>query len=112
MKSFAMALDLVDDPVLIAEYEQHHQEVWPEVLKGLEAAGVRRMRIYRSGTRLFMHFEAPDDFNPGTDYQRYTEDPRCAEWDRLMRTYQLQVPVATDDTWWTPMSLIFDFSAE
>jgi L-rhamnose mutarotase len=29
MKRHVLALDLVDDPDLIAEYEKHYQTVWP-----------------------------------------------------------------------------------
>lgn len=29
MKRYVLALDLVDDPALITEYEQHHKAVWP-----------------------------------------------------------------------------------
>lgn len=31
MKRYVLALDLVDDPTLIAEYEKHHKAVWPGV---------------------------------------------------------------------------------
>jgi L-rhamnose mutarotase len=112
MRSFAMALDLVDDPVRIAEYDAHHQEVWPEVRSGLRAIGITRMLIYRCGTRLFMSFEAPDDFDPDRDYQGYAEDPRCRDWDALMRSYQRQVPAASESVWWTPMTVVFDLGSE
>lgn len=29
MKRFVLALDLVDDPAFIQEYEEHHKRVWP-----------------------------------------------------------------------------------
>lgn len=29
MTCYVLALDLVDDPALIQEYEAHHQRVWP-----------------------------------------------------------------------------------
>ena len=47
-----LALDLKDDPALIAEYELQHREVWPEVLAHLRAQGVRELEIFRLGTRL------------------------------------------------------------
>jgi L-rhamnose mutarotase len=111
MRSFAMALDLIDDPVRIAEYDAHHRQVWPEVLSGLRSIGITGMRIYRCGTRLFMIFEAPEGFDPDRDYQGYAEDPRCREWDALMRTYQQQVPAASETAWWTPMTLVFDLES-
>ena len=112
MQTLAMALDLVADPERIAEYEAYHRKVWPEVLSGLRGIGITRMRIFRCGTRLFMCFEAPDGFDPATDYQAYAADPRCREWDDLMRTYQRRVPVASPDVWWTPMDLVFDLETQ
>ena len=114
MKTFAQTLDLIDDPERIAEYDRYHVAVWPEVTRGLREIGIQRMLIWRTGSRLFMMFEAPDDFNPDHDYQRYAEDPRCQEWDTLMRTYQQRIPSAseTDQRWWTSMDLVFDLEAQ
>lgn len=114
LKTFAQALDLVDDPDRIAEYRRHHEKAWPEVVKGLRAIGITRMRIWLAGTRLFMTFEAPDGFEPDRDYQAYAEDPRCDEWDRLMRAYQRRIPSAdpADGGWWTPMELVFDLEEQ
>ena len=111
MRTFAMTLDLVDDPEKIAEYDAYHRAVWPEVLSGLRRIGIQRMRIYRCGVRLFMYFEAPEDFAPERDYQSYAEDPRCQEWDELMRGYQRQVPGAIKTSWWTPMEKGFDLES-
>lgn len=107
MKAFAQCLDLIDDPQKIAEYIDYHKRVWPEVLDGLRAIGIRRMRIFLHGTRLFMYFEAPDDFNPTTSYADYARAPRVAEWDRLMRTFQRQVPGADPAVFWTEMREVF-----
>ncbi len=114
LKTFAQALDLVDDPDRIDEYRNHHAHAWPEVVNGLRAIGILRLRIWLTGTRLFMTFEAPDDFDPDRDYQSYAEDARCGEWDRLMRTYQRRIPTAdpTDGGWWTPMELVFDLEEQ
>ena len=35
MKTYAMALDLVDDIASIEQYKEFHLEVWPEVKEGL-----------------------------------------------------------------------------
>lgn len=35
MQRFCLALDLVNDPALIAAYESYHQNVWPEIKKVL-----------------------------------------------------------------------------
>lgn len=111
MKCFAQTLELVDDPARIAEYVAHHRRVWPEVLRGLRAIGIRRMRIFLHSNRLFMYAEVPDDFDPVRDYPRYADDPRCREWDAWMRTYQQQVPRADPRAWWTPMQPVFDLES-
>jgi L-rhamnose mutarotase len=115
VRSFAQAIDLVDDPALVEEYRRHHGAVWPEVLHGLRSIGIERMKIWLVGTRLFMWFEAPDDFDPARDFQRYAADPRCAQWDRWMRTFQR--PLADggppgEARWWTPMSEVFDLERQ
>ena len=43
MKTFAVALDLKDDPQLIAEYENYHQNVWPEMLESIKYSGIQNM---------------------------------------------------------------------
>ena len=108
MKTYAQALDLKDDPDLIAEYIKRHKAVWPEVLQALQAIGIKQMKIFRTGNRLFMTYEAPDDFVPERDYQSYTENPVCRKWDDAMRAFQQQVPSARQQDWWTPMELVFD----
>lgn len=108
MKSFAQALDLKNDPKIIAEYEEYHRNVWPEVLKALKGIGIERMEIFRIGNHLFMYCIAPDDFDPSRDFQNYTSTKRAEEWNDLMMTYQQKVPEAGPDDWWTPMSLAFD----
>lgn len=110
MKTYAQAIDLVDDDAKIDEYIEHHQNVWPEVIAGLRRIGITRMAIYRTGTRLVMVFDAPDDFDPSRDYQAATADPRTRAWDDLMRTYQRRVPTAGPDDWWTPMEEVFQLS--
>ena len=45
MKTFAMALDLVDEPRSIMEYREYHRNVWPEVKEGLLEIGIDGMEI-------------------------------------------------------------------
>ena len=105
---YAQSLDLKDDPAGIEEYLRHHQAVWPEVTEGLRAIGIRSMRLFRGGTRLFVVVEANDDFDPARDYQRYASSPRTVEWDLLMRRFQQPAPYAKAGEWWTALEAIFD----
>jgi L-rhamnose mutarotase len=109
MRAFAQAIDLYDDPERIDAYLRHHREIWPEVVEGLLRIGIRGMRIWRGGTRLFMLVETDDDFDPAR-YQDYAKDPRTAEWDALMRSFQTPAPFAKSGEWWARMEEIFDLA--
>jgi len=113
MKSFAQALDLKDDPQLIASYVEWHQKVYPEVLRALQTIGITKMKIFLLGTHLFMYYEAPDDFDPQRDFQAYTKlTPRANEWDEFMRTFQQKVAEAGPNDWWTPLRQVFDLQSQ
>jgi L-rhamnose mutarotase len=111
MKFFARALDLRNDPALIDEYLREHRAVWPEVVAGLRAIGIRRMRIFRVGTRLFMYCEVDDAFDPERDFARYASDPRCVRWEEWMKTFQTPIPGSPPGDWWTPMEPVFDLES-
>ncbi len=42
------------------EYKKRHDEIWPEMLEALKAAGIRNYNIYRHGLTLFGYFETDD----------------------------------------------------
>ena len=71
-----LALDLKDDPDLIAEYERHHREVWPEITRSIRESGIEGMEIYRIGNRLFMVMEVSEDFSFETKAEADRTDPR------------------------------------
>ena len=103
-----MALDLKDDPALVAEYIEYHKAVWPEVIASLKRVGISEMKIYLHGRRLFMYMETVDEFDPARDLQRYMDSSRVVKWDELMRTYQQPVPGAKPNEWWAPMQQVWD----
>lgn len=108
MKSFAMALNLKDDPQAVETYKERHRAVWPDVLEGLRGIGISKMKIFLLGRRLFMYFEAGDDFDPDRDFQKYQDTERAREWDALMRGFQERVEEAEPGAWWAPMEEVFD----
>ena len=109
MKTYAMALDLIDDPEVIEEYKEHHRHVWPEVKQGLEKIGISEMKIFLTGCRLFMFLRAEDEFDLEKDFQRYTDtSPRARMWDDLMRNFQQKIPSAKTGDWWVPMEEVFN----
>lgn len=108
MRAFAMTLNLKDDPDSIARYKEYHRNVWPDVSSGLRSVGIEKMKIFLLGTRLFMYLEAADDFDLTSDFAKYQNSEKAAEWDALMRDFQERVPEAEDDEWWAGMEEVFD----
>jgi len=105
-----MALDLRDDPTLIARYKKEHAQVWPAVLARLREVGVTEMKIYLLGRRMFMYCETKNGFDPSRDFARSNDDPTYRKWDELMRTMQECVPEAKPSEWWAMMELVFDLN--
>ena len=107
MARFAMTLNLKDDPEAIRKYVEYHRNVWPEVEASLKSVGIRKMRIYLVGRRLFMYCEAREGFDPARDFASYQRDARTKEWDALMRTFQELAPEARPGEWWSPMEEVY-----
>jgi len=107
MARFALTLNLKDDPEAIRKYVEYHRNVWPEVEASLKAVGIRKMRIYLKGRRLFMYCEAKEGFDPARDFTAYQRDARTREWDALMRAFQERAPEAAPGEWWSPMEEVY-----
>ena len=107
MKKYCLALDLVNDEKLIAEYEAYHQEVWPEIKKSILDSGITNMEIYRFGNRLFMIMETTDAFSFEAKAAADKANPKNEEWENLMWQYQQAVPGAKAGEKWVLMDKIF-----
>ncbi|RYY31683.1 MAG: L-rhamnose mutarotase [Chitinophagaceae bacterium] len=108
MRRYCLALDLKDDPALIAEYEAHHKQVWPEIIKSIKDSGIERMEIYRTGTRMFMIMEVNDAFNFDAKAAADAASARVQEWEQLMWKYQQPLPHAEAGAKWILMDKIFE----
>lgn len=108
MKRYCLALDLKDDPTLIAEYEKYHQNSWPENLKAIKDAGIEVMDIYRTGNRLFMIMETKDDFSFEEKSKSDATNQKVQEWEKLMWKYQQSLPHAKPGEKWMLMDKIFE----
>mgnify|MGYP001814703689 CR=1 FL=1 len=104
---YCFALDLKDDPALIACYERHHRDVWPEILDSIRGSGIQDMEIYRVGNRLFMVMEVSDGFSFEAKGEADRADPRVQEWEALMWKYQEPLPWAKPGEKWVLMERIF-----
>lgn len=107
MKKYCLALDLVDDPGLISEYEAYHQRVWPEIQASIRNAGIKSMEIYRLENRLFMVMEVGNDFSFEKKSQMDTSNLKVQEWEKLMWKYQQVIPGGKAGDEWRLMERIF-----
>lgn len=58
MTGYAWVLEV--RPGYEEEYKKRHDEIWPEMLEALGAAGIRNYNIFRHGLTLFGYFETDD----------------------------------------------------
>lgn len=107
MNRYCLALDLKNEPELIARYEEYHQAVWPEILDSIRDSGIIDMQIYRTGNRLFMIMEVSEAFDGAAKAAADASNPKVQEWETLMDTFQQRLPWAAPDQKWVPMNLIF-----
>lgn len=108
MRKYVMALDLIDDPQLIQEYEAYHRSVWPEIKRSILDAGVTQMEIYRFENRLFMNMEVDDDFSFEKKAAMDAANEKVQEWEQLMWKYQAAIPGAKPGEKWVMLNKIFE----
>lgn len=109
MKRYCLALDLKDDPALIAEYEHWHksENAWPEIKKSIIDAGITGMEIYRTGNRLFMIMDTTDTFDFEQKAGMDAANPKVQEWEELMWKFQQPMTWAKPGEKWVLMDKIF-----
>lgn len=107
MKRYCLALDLVSDAALIAEYEHYHQAIWPEIRDSITSAGITNMEIYRFGNRLFMIMDTDASFSFDRKGAMDAANPKVQEWEQLMWKYQQAIPGCRPGEKWVLMDKIF-----
>ena len=107
---YCLALDLQDDPQLIAEYIDYHkpENAWPQITKNMQEAGILDMEIYHLGDRLFMIMETSENFDPNAPAQTVEGKQKSDEWEALMWKYQKPLKWAKDGEKWVKMEKIYD----
>lgn len=111
-RRICLALDLQDDPELIAEYERWHraENAWPEIVASIADAGIAEMEIYRTGNRLFMVMAVTDKFDPAAKAAADAANPKVTEWEALMERFQQFLPWAKPGEKWVQMQPIYRLS--
>lgn len=105
---YCLALDLKDDPQLIAEYKKYHEAVWPEILTSIKDAGVEKAEIYLVGNRMFMILDVNDSFSFEKKGAMDAANPKVQEWEDLMWKYQQAVPTAKKGEKWVLMDKVWE----
>jgi len=106
-RRYCLALDLQDDPELIAEYKRYHQKIWPEITKSIKDSGIENMEIYQLGTRLFMVMDVAERFSFEAKAAADRENAKVQEWEKLMWKFQKPLPEAKSGEKWLLMQRIF-----
>ncbi len=109
MKRYCLAVDLIDDPELIAEYENRHKKenAWPVITNSITDSGITNMEIYRTGNRLFMIMETDDSFSFDRKAEMDNANPKVQEWEQLMWKFQQPLSWAKNGEKWILMDKIF-----
>ena len=109
MKTDCLALDLHNDPDLIAEYRKYHEpdNIWPEVAENIKSEGILSEQIFLIGSRMVMLLETTDDFSFEEKAVSDRANPRMQEWENLMWKYQKALSEARPGEKWARMEKIF-----
>lgn len=107
-QKYCLALDLNDDPVLIAEYKKYHEKIWPEITESIVSAGIENLDIYCVANRLFMIIEANETFTFERKGEMDASNAVVQKWEELMWKYQKALPGAKEGEKWMMMEKIFD----
>jgi len=107
MIRYCFAVDLKDDPQVIAAYEQYHQAVWPEIIKSIKEADIKVMDIYRVSNRLFMIMEVGNDFSFEKKAAMDANNEIVVQWEQMLWDYQQALPTAKPGEKWVLMQQIF-----
>ncbi|MDB5015796.1 MAG: L-fucose mutarotase [Mucilaginibacter sp.] len=110
MHRYCLTLDLKDDAALIAEYEQYHIKIWPEIRKSIVESGIIKMEIYRFDTRLFMIMETDESFSFEKKAEMDAANNKVQEWENLMWNYQQPLKKALKGEKWVLMNKIFELN--
>jgi len=78
-RRYCLTLDLKNDPDLIAEYRRYHEQVWPEITKGIRDSGIEDLEIYLLGTRTFMIMEVNETFSFAAKAEADRNNPKVQE---------------------------------
>lgn len=95
-------------PADIAEYKRIHAEVWPDVLRTIEACNIKNYSIFlrEPENLLFAYFEYHGkDFK--ADMANMAADEATQRWWKITDPMQEALSSANKGEWWAPADLVF-----
>ena len=104
---YCLALDLKDDPQLIAAYDEYHQSVWPEIIESIKSSGITHLEIYRVANRLFMIMETSVEFSFEQKAMMDASNDIVQQWEKTMWEYQQALPISKPGEKWMLMQKLF-----
>ncbi len=106
---YCFALDLKNDPALIARYKDWHRAgaVPQAINRSIRNADIRELEIWHTGDRLFMIMTVGPDFSPEAKALADRNDPEVQAWEQLMWEFQKPLPFAQAGEKWVGMQRIY-----
>lgn len=88
-KRYCLALDLKNDPELMAKYRYYHTEegIWQEIKEGTRNVSME-MEIYNVDNHLFMICEIPVEADFDKLWTEMNKGEKNPAWEKLMQNYQ------------------------
>ena len=110
MRRLCFALDLRDDPDLIARYKEWHRPGGPPaaVTRSIRDSGIHNLQIYLCANRLFMIMEVSDGFSFENKAAMDLANEEVQKWESMLWKYQQQLPFAKPGEKWVLMEKIFE----
>src|SRR4051812_26094196 len=113
LEEHVFVVNIVHDATRLKEYLNYHKNIWPEVEAGFKKAGYKKIVLYRYNYLLVMTIAVPagTDLNEmGKRAESYSA--RCAEWNRVMSTFQKGVEGTTPGETWVEAKPFYVFTNE
>jgi L-rhamnose mutarotase len=95
----------------LAEYQQLHADVWPEVLSMIKACNIQNYSIFLrqlpdGKPYLFSYFEyTGTDFD--ADMAKMAADPTTQKWWDVCKPCHIPLPDRAEGEWWAGMEEVF-----
>lgn len=81
MEKYAWKATVIDGK--LDEYIKRHNEIWPEMLEVLKAAGIKNYTIWNVGNELFGYYECEKGIQYAARVQN--ESPVVERWNEYMK---------------------------